>query len=102
WGKKKGFMAKIAFIGDRLSLDFFRLLKIDVFPAETRAEASSLLKELQEKQYTTIFITEEVFEQTMKGAFLKGNLVVLPSWKKHQKESQKLVNELVRRATGMK
>ncbi|HOJ39376.1 MAG TPA: V-type ATP synthase subunit F [bacterium] len=96
-------MPKIAFLGDRYSLEFFRLFGLEVFPAETPAEARTILEKLKEQKDVTVFLTEEVFDPVeMKEAFLKGQIVVLPGWKKHQGAGQQLMEELVRKATGLK
>ena len=96
-------MAKIAFLGERVSLEFFRLLGVDVFPAETVAEATTWLEELKNRDYATIFVSEEIFEpEVMKNSFLQGEIVVLPAWKKHQGTGQRLMEELIRKATGIK
>ncbi len=96
-------MAKIAFLGERVSLEFFRLLGGDVFAAETVAEATTWLEELKKRGYATIFVSEEIFEpEVMKNSFLQGEIVVLPAWKKHQGTGQRLMEELIRKATGIK
>ena len=52
-------MYKIGVIGDRLSIEGFAALNIDVFPATREAEIKHCINQLAKSDYAVIFITEQ-------------------------------------------
>lgn len=52
-------MYKIAVLGDRDSVMGFKVLGLDVFPAETPEEARRLLLKLAKEDYAIIYLTEQ-------------------------------------------
>lgn len=57
-------MYKIAVLGDPESVLGFRVLGLDVFPAETVDEAKRTLRHLTQKNYAIVYLTEQ-FAQFM-------------------------------------
>lgn len=97
---KKG---KIVFIGDKNSVEFFRVFGMEIFPAENSEEAEKILKNLKISDISLILITEDVFDRNKFSNLVMGKkLMVLPGLKKREGEGYKIVDELVRKATGMK
>ncbi|MCD6408279.1 hypothetical protein J7L87_04425 [bacterium] len=97
---KKG---KVIFIGDKSSIDFFRVFGMEIFPAETTEEAEEILKKIKISDISVIFITEDVFDRDkFFNLVMDKKMMVLPGLKKREGEGYKIVEELVRKATGMK
>lgn len=94
---------KIGFIGEKTSIEFFRIFGADIFPAETVEEAGKVLKKLPFADYATVFITEEVFDKDIFSKYLMNKqLLPLPSLVSKTGKGYKIVEELIRKATGMK
>ncbi len=53
-------MSNIAVIGDRDTTLCFRAIGVDVFPAGSREEARAALADILRKQYSIIFLTEDM------------------------------------------
>lgn len=53
-------MYKIAVLGDRDSVMGFKVLGLDVFPAETSETARHLLHQLAKENYAVIYLTEQL------------------------------------------
>lgn len=53
-------MYKVAVIGDRDSIYGFAAIGLDTYPVEKTEDAAKLLKELAEKDYAVIYITESL------------------------------------------
>ncbi|MFN4227520.1 MAG: V-type ATP synthase subunit F [Candidatus Ratteibacteria bacterium] len=94
---------KIIFIGDKTTIEFFSAFNIETFFASSVKEAEQILEKIDINQIICIFITEEVFDQDkfMKLVNLK-KMVVIPSLKSREKKGIKLIDELIKKATGMK
>jgi V/A-type H+-transporting ATPase subunit F len=56
-------MYKIGVIGDKSFIGCFQAVGLDVFPCEEAAEAAALVKELAEKDYAILYITETLAGQ---------------------------------------
>ena len=53
-------MYKVAVLGDRDSIYGFAALGLDTYPIEDTEEAAKLLKDLADKDYAVIYITESL------------------------------------------
>ena len=96
-------MNKVAFIGDKLSIEFFKTLGADTFPAENIEEAEKILQEIWKNNYISIYITEEVFnEEKFENYILQKKLIVLPSLKSSEGKGNKLMENLIKKATGIR
>ncbi len=94
---------KIGFIGDVTSVEFFKVFSTDVFGVHTVEEAEKVLREIKLSDYATIFITEEVFDRERFQKYLmEKKLLVIPSLKSKEGKGEQFVEELIRKATGMK
>jgi len=95
-------MGKIAFIGDKTSIEFFKVFAGDIFIVETVEEAEKVLESISIKDYTIIYITEEVFNEEKFTNYIKDKkLTVIPSIKSNKKIGEKLTKKLIRKATGV-
>ncbi|MCM8820379.1 MAG: hypothetical protein NC932_00285 [Candidatus Omnitrophica bacterium] len=94
---------KVAFIGDETCIEFFRGLGADIFPASTQKQAYEIIEKLNLLEYGVIFITEEVFDSELFNRYiLDKKLVVLPSLKSKEGKGYQILEELIKKATGMK
>jgi len=94
---------RIIFIGDRLSIEFFSVFNVETFFSNSVEETEKILENININEVACIFITEEVFDENkfMKYVNLK-KMIVIPSLKSREKKGVKIVNELIKKATGMK
>ena len=92
---------KIAFIGDRSSIQPFLGLGVSVFPIEKKDEVGEKLKGFEAAQFAIVFVTEEV-KETKKDFFdkMKEKIVVIPSLKGKRTTQSERVETAIRRATG--
>jgi len=96
-------MDKVAFIGDKFSIEFFKTLGADTFPAENIEESEKILQEIWNNNYICIYITEEVFDEEKLGNYiLQKKLIVLPSLKNSEGKGNKLMENLIKKATGIR
>jgi vacuolar-type H+-ATPase subunit F/Vma7 len=94
---------KIGFIGDATSVEFFKVFGTDIFGVHTVEEAEKVIRNLKLSDYATIFITEEVFDRERFQRYLMDKkLLVIPSLKSKEGKGYHIVEELIRKATGMK
>lgn len=94
---------KIAFIGEETSIEFFKVFGADIFPASSTDEAGGIIEKLNVDEYGIIFITEEVFDRNrFNGFIMEKKLVVVPSLKSKEGEGYKIIDDLIKKATGMK
>lgn len=54
---------KLAVLGDKDSVLAFMALNVDVFSADTAAEANDILRRLTKGDYAVIFVTEDIAER---------------------------------------
>ncbi len=94
---------KIGFIGDSGSIEFFRVFGAEIFPAINQEEAYGVIEKLNISEYAMVFITEEVFDRERFNRYLMDKkLLVIPSLKSGEGKGYQLVEELIKKATGMK
>ncbi|HOL21888.1 MAG TPA: V-type ATP synthase subunit F [bacterium] len=94
---------KIGFIGEKGSTEFFNVFGADVFPASNEREAEDIIEKLNLSEYGVIFITEEVFNREHLNRYvMEKKLVVIPSLKSKEGKGYHLIDELIKKATGMK
>jgi V/A-type H+/Na+-transporting ATPase subunit F len=94
---------KIAFVGDKMSIEFFRGLGIDVFPVSTVQEAKEKVRNINFSHYTKVIITEDVFDRRVfERELMEKKILVIPGLKAAEKKGYKLIQELIKKATGMK
>jgi len=94
---------KIGFIGEKGSIEFFNVFGADIFPASTDREAEDIIQKLNLSEYGIIFITEEVFNSELLNRYvMEKKLVVVPSLKSEEGKGYHLIDELIKKATGMK
>ncbi|HOK55999.1 MAG TPA: V-type ATP synthase subunit F [bacterium] len=94
---------RIIFIGDKLSIEFFSAFNIETFFANSVKEAEEILEKIDMKDVICIFITEEVFDEDKFMKFLNmKKMVVIPGLKSREGKGVKIVDELIKKATGMK
>ncbi|MCM8766908.1 MAG: hypothetical protein NC901_02455 [Candidatus Omnitrophica bacterium] len=94
---------KIIFIGDKTTIEFFSAFNIETFFANSDKEAEEIIEKIDISRVICIFITEEVFNQDkfMKFINLK-KMMVIPSLKSRENKGIKIIDELIKKATGMK
>jgi len=94
---------RIIFIGDRLSIEFFSTFNIETFFSDSPENAEEIIKNLNMREVICIFITEDVFDE---NRFLKyinlKKMIVIPSLKKSEKKGIEILNNMIRKATGMR
>lgn len=96
-------MGKIVFIGDITSIEFFRNFGFDIIPSSTTEEAKEELEKLNFNEIETVFMTEEIFDRVVFSRFIdEKKMIVIPSLKSNQGRGYEMVEELIRKATGMK
>ncbi|MBN1445733.1 MAG: hypothetical protein JW957_06470 [Candidatus Omnitrophica bacterium] len=94
---------KIGFIGDSASIEFFKVFGAEIFPVHTQEEAFSAIGKLNISEYAMVFITEEVFDrERFQRYMMDKKLLVIPSLKSKEGKGYQIVEELIRKATGMK
>ncbi|MCM8818317.1 MAG: hypothetical protein NC915_02410 [Candidatus Omnitrophica bacterium] len=94
---------RIIFIGDKLTIEFFSAFNIETIFSNSVEETEKILNQININEIGCIFITEEVFDEKkfMKYVNLK-KMVVIPSLKSREKKGIKIINELIKKATGLK
>ncbi|MCS7180158.1 MAG: hypothetical protein N2589_07740 [bacterium] len=94
---------KIVFIGDRISIEFFSAYNVETFFSNSVRETEEILEKINMNEVICIFITEDVFDENkfMKFVNMK-KMIVIPSLKSREKKGIKVINELIKKATGMK
>jgi len=96
-------VSKIGFIGDKTSIEFFRLFGAAIFPAATVEEAGKIMESINFDDYGIVFITEEVFDRELFSRYLMDKkLLPIPSLISATGKGHLIVDELIRKATGMK
>ena len=96
-------MNKIAFVGDKFTIEFFKTFGADIFPAENIKKAEKILREIWHNDYICIYITEEVFDEEIFEDYIKQKkLVVLPGLKSNENKGDKLMENLIKKATGIR
>jgi len=94
---------KIGFIGDEAEIEFFKAFGADVFPALTVDEGCRAIEKLNLSEYGVIFITEEVFDSERFNRYImEKKLVVIPSLKSRKGKGYEMIEQLIKKATGMK
>ncbi len=94
---------KIIFIGDRLSIEFFSVFNIETFFSNSVEETEKILENINLKETLCIFITEDVFDENKFKKYVNlKKMMVIPSLKSKEKKGIKLINELIKKATGLK
>lgn len=94
---------KIIFIGDKTSIEFFKVFNIEIFFSSTVEETEKILKDFNLKEIICIFITEEVFDPIKFKKFIEAKkMVVIPSLKSKEGKGIKFVEQLIEKATGIK
>ncbi|MCX8081946.1 MAG: hypothetical protein N3D17_00885 [bacterium] len=94
---------KIAFIGEEGSIEFFKLFGADIFSANSKNEALTIIENLNRSEYGVIFITEEVFDRDLFNRYvIEKKVIVIPSLKSNEGKGYQIVEELIKKATGMK
>ncbi len=94
---------RIIFIGDRVSIEFFSVFNIETFFSSTVEETEEILKKINMKEVACVFITEDVFDRNKFMKYVNlGKMVVIPSLKSREKKGIKIIEELIKKATGLK
>lgn len=94
---------RIIFIGDRLSIEFFSAFNIETYFANSVDEAERIITSLNLRDVICIFITEEIFDENRFMRYINSKkMVVIPSLKSREKKGVRIVDELIKKATGMK
>lgn len=94
---------KIGFIGDATSVEFFRAFGAEIFSAHTVEESERVISGLKMSDYAMVFITEEVFDrERFERYLLNKKLLVIPSLRSSEGKGYQIVEELIRKATGIK
>ena len=96
-------MEKIAFVGDKTYLEFFKVIGVEVFHAENPEEAEKILSELNLTEFITVFVSEESFcEETMQEYISQQKITVVPSLQKAKGTGYEMIQKLIAKATGMR
>ena len=96
-------MEKIAFIGDKFSVEIFKSTGADVFPAGDIEEAIKVMEGLDLAEYTCIYLTEELFEEERFEKYIKDRkITIIPSLKSSKGKGYQIVERLIRKATGVR
>jgi len=96
-------MGKIIFIGEPTSIEFFKNFSFDVIPALSKEEAIQALDKFNFNEIEVVFITEEIFDKDIFSRFIDENkMSIIPSLKSNKGYGYKMVEELIKKATGMK
>jgi len=94
---------KVAFIGEESSIEFFRVFGADIFSVSDQKQAYETIEKINPNNYGVIFITEDVFDsEIFKRYIMEKKLVVIPSLKSKDGKAYQIIEELIRKATGMK
>jgi vacuolar-type H+-ATPase subunit F/Vma7 len=94
---------RIIFIGDRTSIEFFSIFNIETFFSDSTEEAEEIIKNLDMKEVICIFITEDVFDENKFLKYINSKkMIVIPSLKKSEKTGIKILNDMIKKATGMR
>ncbi|MBC8236100.1 V-type ATP synthase subunit F [bacterium] len=98
-------MSEIAMVGDRDSILGFKALGVSIFPAETKGEVISILRNLIEQEFKIAFITEQVapdaetIADEMTGRTMPV-IMMIPSNRGTMGLGMQRMQELVRKAAG--
>mgnify|MGYP000223932291 CR=1 FL=1 len=96
-------MGKIIFIGEETSIEFFKNFGFEIIPANSIEQAKETLDKENFNEIDVVFMTEEVFDRDVFSRFIdEKKLIVIPSLKSKEGYGYKMVEELIRKATGMK
>ena len=98
-------MHKIGVIGDKDSILGFKAIGFDIYPADNREEAASLLKKMAEEGYALIYITEDLASVIMDEIANYRNsyfpaIILIPGTKGSLGIGLKSVKESVEKAVG--
>ena len=98
-------MSEIAMVGDRDSILGFKALGVSVFPAETRGEVISILRNLIQQEFKIAFITEQVAPDAETIADEMADrtmpvIMMIPSNRGSMGLGMQRMQELVRKAAG--
>ncbi|MCM8785199.1 MAG: hypothetical protein NC827_02475 [Candidatus Omnitrophica bacterium] len=94
---------KIIFIGDKTTIEFFSAFNIETFFANSVKDVELILEKIDLSEVICIFITEEVFDQDKFMKFINTKkMVVIPSLKSRERKGIRIIDELIKKATGMK
>jgi len=98
-------MSEIAMVGDRDSILGFKALGVSIFPAETKDEVISILRNLIQQEFKIAFITEQVapdaetITNEMSGRTMPV-IMMIPSNRGSMGLGMQRMQELVRKAAG--
>jgi len=96
-------MGKIIFIGEETSIEFFKNFGFEIMSADSIEQAKETLDKENFNEIDVVFMTEEVFDRDVFSRFIdEKKLIVIPSLKSKEGKGYKMVEELIRKATGMK
>jgi len=96
-------MGKIIFIGEETSIEFFKNFGLEIIPANSIEQAKKTLNKENFHEIDVVFMTEEIFDKDAFSRFIdEKKLIVIPSLKSKEGKGYKMVEELIRKATGMK
>lgn len=94
---------RIAFIGEEGCIEFFNVFGADIFPASSQEEALKAIENINLSDYGIIFITEEVFDSNAFNRYImEKKLVVIPSLISKEGKGYDMIEQLIKKATGMK
>jgi V/A-type H+-transporting ATPase subunit F len=98
-------MSDVAFIGDRDTVWPFKALGNAVFFSDEHESLSDLVTDVSRRQFSIIFVTEEVYESTQDIIEMLSDLAVptfavLPSVKGRRGIAMQLIRDSVRKAMG--
>jgi len=96
-------MGKIIFIGEETSIEFFKNFGFEIKAVVSTDQAKDVLDKENFNEIDVVFMTEEVFDKNVFSRFIdEKKLIVIPSLKSREGYGYKMVEELIRKATGMK
>ena len=106
---------KIAFIGRQASIEFFSVFGAEMFPVLDQQQAYEVIEKLNVADYSVIFMAEEVFDSEKfhryvmekklpsdLKSFMDEKLVVIPSLESKEGKGYRILDELIKKAIGMK
>ena len=98
-------MYKIAVIGDKASVLGFKVLGLDVFPAETLDEAKQALHRLAKEEYAIVYLTETfgagmTAEMSYYKDELKPAIILIPGREGSLGIGKENIQKAIERAVG--
>lgn len=94
---------KIVFIGDRGTIEFLKIYNVETFFSTSVEETEKIIMELNLKDVICVFITEDVFDfERFKSYLNTKKFMVIPSLKIREKKGVKIIEDLIKKATGLK